>query len=73
MTLGTKNQVAKFKKDTADICTFCKIDNENTSEQETLKHLLYQCETTNKLLTDFYEKWLPEEIEHLQLPLYNID
>ena len=63
--IGTNHQVAKFKEEIEDICTFCKIDDKNTQEKETIKHLFYECNTTQKLLRDFYEKCLPEEIVHL--------
>merc|ERR1712079_744264 len=63
--LGTNHQVAKFIKNKDDICTFCKIDNENTKEPETIKHLFFECQVTKKVLNDFYQKWLPEDTEHL--------
>ena len=65
--LGTNCQVAKFNKDAKDICTFCKINDKHTTEKETIKHLFYECKTTNDLLNDFYDKWLPEEKEHLSI------
>ena len=63
--LGTNHQVSKFRNDIPDKCTFCEKKNGNTAQTETIQHLFFQCEVSNGIITQYYQKHLNEEIEHL--------
>ena len=52
--LGLNTRVAKFNRETDPSCTFCSISNLRHAEQEVFAHVFYFCETTNKLLTEFF-------------------
>ena len=62
--LGLNSRVAKFNREKDPSCTFCSISNLRPAEQETFAHVFYYCETTNKLLTEFFKRYftinLPE-------------
>ena len=63
--IGTNHQVAKFRDDISDKCTFCEKRLGDTKNNETIQHLFFRCETTNKILTQYYRKHLNREIEYL--------
>ena len=62
--LGLNSRVAKFNREKDPSCTFCSISNLRPAKQETFAHVFYYCETTNKLLTEFFKRYftinLPE-------------
>ena len=51
--LGQNSRVAKFNRTTDPSCTFCSLTNCRPTESETIAHLFFYCETTNRILAEF--------------------
>ena len=60
-TLGLNSRVAHFNPDTDPSCTFCSVNNLRPAERETFSHLFFHCETTQKFITEFYNRFFSIE------------
>ena len=48
--LGLNSRVAKFNRITDPSCTICSLTNCRPTERETISHLFFYCESTNRIL-----------------------
>ena len=55
--LGLNSRVAKFNQNTDPSCTFCSINNLRPAPKESFTHLFYYCETTRKILAEFFARF----------------
>ena len=56
-TLGLNSRVAHFNLDIDPSCTFCSLKNLRPADRETFSHLFFHCETTEKVITEFYRRF----------------
>ena len=55
--LGLNARVSKFNQQIDPSCTFCSIKNLRPAEKESFAHLFYYCETTQKILAEFFKRY----------------
>ena len=55
--LGINSQVSKFNNTVDPGCTFSTIKNMRPVCKETFAHIFYYCETTNKIIAEFFERY----------------
>ena len=55
--LGTNSRVSKFVGGHESSCTFCDILKSTIENKETISHLFFDCDTTERLLNAFYS-WI---------------
>ena len=60
--LGLNSRVAKFNRTTDLSCTFCSLTNYRLTERETFLPLFFYCETTNRILAEFYNQFFTIEV-----------
>ena len=60
--LGLNSRVAKFNRTTYPSCTFCSLTNCRPTERETFAHLFFYCETTNRILAEFFNRFFTIEM-----------
>ena len=56
-TLGLNSRVAKFNNTVDPGCTFCSLTNTRPVCKESFAHLFYYCETTNKIIAEFFQRY----------------
>ena len=59
--LGLNSRVAKFNQNTDPSCTFCSINNLRPAPKESFTHLFYYCDTTKKILAEFFTRFFTIE------------
>ena len=59
--LGLNSRVAKFNQNTDPSCTFCSINNLRPAPKESFTHLFYYCETTKKIILEFFTRFFTIE------------
>ena len=55
--LGLNSRVAKFNNTVDPGCTFCSLTNTRPVCKESFAHLFYHCETTNKIIAEFFQRY----------------
>ena len=66
--LGLNSRVAKFNQNIDPICTFCSLNNHRLAPKESLSHFFYYCETTKKIIVEFFTRFLKlklQTVKHL--------
>ena len=56
-TLGLNSRVAKFNNTVDPGCTFYSLSNTRPVCKESFSHLFYHCETTNKIIAEFFQRY----------------
>ena len=59
-TLGLNTRISHFVENVDRKCTFCKLTNQNTINEESFRHLFCDCSTTKKLQNQFLREFFPE-------------
>ena len=65
--LGLNSRVAKFKRTTDPSCTFCSLTNCRPTERETFAHLFFYCETTSRILAEFFNRFFTIEMPAVEI------
>jgi len=61
--LGINTRLSHFIENPDRRCTFCKLQNPNTMNEETFQHLFFHCRTTVNWHQQFMRKFLPELVD----------
>ena len=56
-SLGLNSRVAKFNNTVDPGCTFCSLTNTRPVCKESFAHLFYYCNTTNKIIAEFFKRY----------------
>ena len=56
-SLGLNSRVAKFNNTVDPGCTFCSLTNTRPVCMESFAHLFYYCDTTNKIIAEFFQRY----------------
>ena len=56
-SLGLNSRVAKFNNTVDPGCTFCSLTNTRPVCKESFAHLFYYCNTTNKIIAEFFQRY----------------
>ena len=56
-SLGLNSRVAKFNNTVDPGCTFCSLTNTRPVCKESFAHLFYYCDTTNKIIAEFFQRY----------------
>ena len=65
--LGINSRVSKFNNTVDPGCTFCTIKNIRPVCKESFVHICYYCETTNKIIAEFFERYFTIAISYTLL------
>ena len=55
--LGINARVSKFNNTVDPGCTFCTLKNTHPVCKESFAHIFYYCETTHKIIAEFFERY----------------